>query len=198
MTAILRTATTADGQQIAGIYAPSVAIAATSFEMRPPTGAEMARRVADSLVTHPWLVADRSGVLLGYARAGRFRDRAAYDWSVEMSVYISADAHRSGIGRALYTAMFEILVLQGYYVAYAGATLPNAASVGLHESLGFTLIGIFRAAGNKFDAWHDVGWWQRLLQPLASDPLPPKPLAEVVDTPAYACSLAAGARALKI
>ena len=169
MTAILRTATTADGQQIAGIYAPSVASAATSFEMHPPTGAEMARRVADSLVTHPWLVADRSGVLLGYARAGRFRDRAAYDWSVEMSVYISADAHRSGIGRALYTAMFEILVLQGYYVAYAGATLPNAASVGLHESLGFTLIGIFAEAARGGSRYSGVRVLARGRRPGAQD-----------------------------
>jgi L-amino acid N-acyltransferase YncA len=198
MTATIRTATTADGEQIAAIYAPSVVSAATSFEMDLPTGAEMARRVADALVTHPWLVAERGGELLGYARGGRFRERAAYGWSVETSVYIRGGVHRTGVGRALYTALFEILVLQGYYVAYAGATLPNDASAGLHESMGFTPVGIFRAAGNKFGVWHDVGWWQRLLQPLTSDPPPPKPLAAVIDSPAYACALANGARLLTV
>jgi len=198
MTATLRTATTADADQIAGIYAPSVVSAATSFEREPPSAAEMARRVGETLVTHPWLVVERSGEILGFARAGRFKDRAAYDWSVETSVYIRADVHRAGVGRALYTAMLGILVLQGYYAAYAGATLPNAASAGLHESMGFTPVGVYRAAGYKFGAWHDVGWWQRLLQPLAVDPHPPHPLAAVIGTAAYARALVHGARELRI
>jgi phosphinothricin acetyltransferase len=158
----------------------------------------MARRIADTLVTHPWLVADRGGDVLGFARAGRFRERAAYGWTVETSVYIRGDVHRGGVGRALYTALFEILVQQGYYNAYAGATLPNAASAGLHESMGFTPVGTYRAAGYKFGVWHDVGWWQLLLQPLAIDPHLPHPLAVVIGTPAYAGALVTGARALRM
>lgn len=198
MSAHIRMATAADAGQIAAIYAPYVVSAVTSFEMEPPDAAETGRRIAEVLETHPWLVVERSGELLGYARAGRFKDRAAYDWSVEMSVYIRADAHRRGVGRALYTAMFGILVLQGYYMAYAGVTLPNPGSVALHESLGFTPVGIYHAAGYKFGAWHDVGWWQRALQPLVIGPDAPRALAAVVETLKYAQALESGGRELRL
>jgi L-amino acid N-acyltransferase YncA len=190
-------ATHADAAQIAAIYAPSVVAAATSFEVQPPGSVEMARRVAATLTTHPWLVVDRSGEILGFCRSGRFRDRPAYQWSVEVSAYAHAEARRSGVARALYETLFTILVMQGFYTAYAGIALPNAASVALHEAVGFTPVGVYRAAGYKLGAWHDVGWWQRPLQPLASDPSPPKPLAAVVESPAYQLALAAGARRLR-
>lgn len=198
MAAIIRMAVTADAEQIAAIYAPSVIAEATSFEIEPPDPAEMARRVAATLPTHPWLVVDRSGEVLGFCRAGRFRDRYAYQWSAEGSAYVHAKARRSGVGRALYESLFAILVMQGYYMSYAGITLPNAASVALHEGAGYTPLGVYRAAGYKLGAWHDVGWWQRLLQPLAIDPRPPKPLAAVIDSSAYQSALAAGARRLRL
>jgi L-amino acid N-acyltransferase YncA len=185
MAAIIRMATADDGGQIADVYAPAVTGTVISFEMEPPSAAEMARRVTEALITHPWLVAERDGEVAGFARAGRFKERAAYQWSVETSVYVRTTAHRSGFGRALYGVLFDLLVLQGFYRAYAGVTLPNPASVGLHESLGFTLVGAYRAAGYKFGAWHDVGWWERGLQPLVPEPPVPRPITEIVGTAAY-------------
>ena len=176
MTAIIRMATAQDGEQIAAVYAPSVTSTVISFEMEPPGTGEMTRRVTEALVKYPWLVAERDGEVVGYARGGQYKDRAAYGWSVEMSVYIRATAHRGGLGRALYGVLLDMLVLQGFFMAYAGVTLPNPASVGLHESLGFTPVGVYRAAGYKFGAWHDVGWWQRPLQPLVLDPPIPRPI----------------------
>lgn len=185
MAAIIRMATAEDGEQIAAVYAPSVTSTVISFEMEPPSTAEMGRRITETLVTHPWLVAERDGEVAGYARAGRFKERAAYQWSVETSVYVRTTAHRSGLGRALYGVLFDLLVLQGLYRAYAGVTLPNPASVGLHESLGFTPVGVYRAAGYKFGAWHDVGWWERGLQPLVADPPAPRVITEIVGTAEY-------------
>jgi L-amino acid N-acyltransferase YncA len=185
MPAIIRMATAQDGEQIAAVYAPSVTSTVISFEMEPPGTAEMTRRVTEALVKYPWLVAERGGEVVGYARGGPYKDRAAYGWSVEMSVYIRATAHRSGLGRSLYGVLFDLLALQGFFMAYAGVTLPNPASVGLHESLGFTPVGVYRAAGYKFGAWHDVGWWQRPLQPLVPEPPPPRPITAIMGTPAF-------------
>ena len=106
----------------------------------------------------------------GYAYASRHRDRAAYQWSIDVSVYVRADAHRRGIGRALYAALLRIVVAQGFYNAYAGITLPNPASVGLHESFGFRPVGMYRRVGHKLGAWHDVGWWALDLQPRPASP----------------------------
>jgi L-amino acid N-acyltransferase YncA len=200
MAASVRTATAADAAQIAAIYAPSVTAAATSFEFEPPTPAEMARRITETLATHPWLVVDRDGQVMGYARAGPFKDRLAYQWSIEMSVYVHADARRAGVARSLYTALIETLVLQGFYRAYIGVTLPNPASVAFHEGMGFTPVGVYRAAGFKMGAWHDVGWWQRPLQPLVTDPppRPPQSPAAISATAAYERALATGARELRL
>ena len=111
--------------------------------------------------------------VLGYAYASRHRDRAAYQWSIDVSVYVRADAHRRGIGRALYAALLRIVTAQGFYRAYAGITLPNASSVGLHEAMGFRPVGVYRAVGYKLGAWHDVGWWDLALA--AAGPAPPPP-----------------------
>jgi L-amino acid N-acyltransferase YncA len=194
MAATIRMATAADAGQIADVYAPAVTGTVISFEMEPPGVAEMRRRVTEALVTHPWLVAERDGEVAGYARAGRFKDRVAYQWSVETSVYIRTSAHRSGLGRALYGKLFDLLVLQGFYRAYAGVTLPNAASVGLHESLGFTPVGVYQAAGYKFGAWHDVGWWERGLQPLVADPPTPRAITEILGTVGYERVMRGGVR----
>jgi L-amino acid N-acyltransferase YncA len=117
-----------------------------------------------------------------------------------MSVYVHADARRAGVARALYTALIETLVLQGFYRAYIGVTLPNPASVAFHEGMGFTPVGVYRAAGFKSGAWHDVGWWQRPLQPLATNPppTPPQPLAALGTSAAYQRALASGTRELRL
>jgi L-amino acid N-acyltransferase YncA len=185
MTTTVRMANAGDGAQIAEIYAPAVTGTVISFEMEPPGAAEMARRVTDALVVYPWLVAERGGEVVGYARGGQYKERAAYQWSVETSVYIRTTAHRTGVGRALYGVLFDLLVMQGFFMAYAGVTLPNPGSVGLHESLGYTPVGVYRAAGYKFGAWHDVGWWQRQLRPLVLEPPAPRSITALAGTPAF-------------
>ncbi|MFZ3032733.1 MAG: arsinothricin resistance N-acetyltransferase ArsN1 family B [Parvibaculum sp.] len=155
----VRVARVEDARAIAEIYAPYVRDTVISFEYVPPDEAEMARRLAKVQASLPWLVFEEGGEVLGYAYAGAHRERAAYQWSVDAGIYIGPRAHRRGVGRALYAHLFACLTLQGYHRVYGGITLPNAASVGLHEACGFTPVGIYRQVGFKFGGWHDVGWW---------------------------------------
>lgn len=177
----IRLATTADAAAIHAIYAPIVRSTAISFELEPPVVEEMRGRIAKTLHFWPWLVCERQGAVLGYAYASRHRERAAYQWSVDVSVYVAADQRGRGIGRALYTALFAILRAQGYRNACAGIALPNAASVALHEAMGMRPVGVYRHVGYKLGAWHDVGWWQGELQPppATAEPPTPRTLAEV-------------------
>jgi phosphinothricin acetyltransferase len=128
----------------------------------------------ETLRTLPWLVSERDGALVGYAYGSVHRTRAAYRWSVDVSVYVDRSVHRAGIGRALYAELLETLTRLGYYNAFAGITLPNAASVGLHEAMGFRPVGIYRNVGHKFGRWHDVGWWQLPLREPSPDPAEPE------------------------
>ncbi|TJY65308.1 N-acetyltransferase [Sinimarinibacterium sp. CAU 1509] len=175
----IRPATEADGAALAAIYAPHIETLHTSFEDVAPDAAAMAARIAALRPLLPWLVAESDGNVLGYAYASRHRERAGYQWSVDVAIYLRDDARRQGLGRRLYQALFPILRRQGYYNAYAGIALPNPASVALHESLGFAPVGVFQKVGYKHGAWHDVGWWQRALQPHADAPSPPRPLAQL-------------------
>lgn len=165
-----------DAAACAAIYAPSVASTPISFELEPPDAAEFARRIERYSATHQFLVAEEGGEVVGYAYACRWQERAAYDWAVEVSVYVDAAHTGEGVGRALYAELLDRLRGQGFRVAVAGITLPNPASVALHERLGFEPIGSLRAVGWKVGAWHDVGYWQLLLRPDAADP-PPPPLS---------------------
>lgn len=160
MGATLRVATIGDAAAIAAIYAPYVTDTVISFEERPPTAEEMAQRLAKTLPQYPWLVAEADGKVVGYAYGGRFAERAAYRWSVETTVYVRQDSHRAGIGRSLYELLIVILIFQGYHSAFGGITLPNAASIGLHEAMGFEPVGIYKEVGFKFGRWLDVGWWR--------------------------------------
>ena len=161
---LVEVATPDDADAIAAIYAPVVAETAISFETEPPSPMEMRQRISEVLCGFPWLVCRRGGDVLGYAYAHEFRTRAAYAWSVETSVYVGAEARRLGVGSRLYGALLPILLEQGFHRTFAGVTLPNPASVALHESVGFTSIGVFRGVGWKFGSWWDVGWWQLDLQ----------------------------------
>jgi len=154
-----------DAEAVRNIYAPFVSDNATSFETELPDIAAMRQRIDDLMDQYPWLVFEADGRVLGYAYASSHRARKAYQWCVEVSVYVHDSARHCGVGRALYLSLFEVLRLQGYVNAYAGITLPNPASIGLHESLGFTPIGVFSRIGFKFGQWHDVSWLQlRLLE----------------------------------
>jgi L-amino acid N-acyltransferase YncA len=158
-----------DAAAVRDIYAPIVSESATSFEVLPPDVSEMQRRIQELQGRYPWLVFEGGGEVLGYAYASPHRARSAYQWCVEVSAYVHPRARACGIGRALYTALFELLRRQGYVNAYAGIALPNPASIGLHESLGFTPIGVFQRIGFKFGKWHDVLWLHLRLR---EDPTP--------------------------
>ena len=180
----IRRADVADAEAVRAIYAPFITDSATSFEAVVPDLAEMQRRLQAGGDQYPWLVFERDRTVLGYAYASMHRARKAYQWSAEVSVYIHSDAHRCGVGRALYTALFDLLRRQRFVNAFAGVTLPNASSVGLHESFGFVPVGVFKQIGFKFGQWHDVGWWHLRLredpQP-QSDPLPFVDLLQAAD-----------------
>lgn len=175
----IRLATEDDAEPIVEIYAPIVRDTIISFELEPPSLDEMRQRISKTLEKYPWLICERDGQVLGYVYATKHRERAAYQWAVDVSAYVHPQGRRLGIGKALYTALFGVLRLQGFYRAYAGIALPNEASVGLHEAVGFELIGVYRQTGYKLGAWHDVGWWQLSLQPPADMPGPPLDLSSV-------------------
>ena len=193
----IRLARSSDAARIAAIYAAHVAASTTSFETDVPNEGEMARRITDTLHSHPWLVYEEGGEVAGYAYATKHRVRAAYQWSVEASAYVDERFRRRRIGQALYASLFRILAAQGYVNAYAGITLPNPASVALHESVGFEPIGIFRRIGFKLGAWHDVGWWQLALQPHPINPPAPVPLDDVMGRPNFGELLESGFRLIR-
>jgi len=160
----IRDATVADAGVLLAIYSPFVIETAVSFELEPPSVEEFSERILAAQTKWAWLVAEQAGRIGGYAYASSFRQRAAYQWSIEVSAYLDPAFHGRGIGRALYERLLTIMVAKGYCTAYAGITLPNDASVRFHQALGFTEVGVFRRAGWKFAAWHDVSWWQLLLR----------------------------------
>jgi L-amino acid N-acyltransferase YncA len=197
MSPIIRVASTSDAASVADIYAPSVTENVASFEIIPPDAREMAMRISKILTQHPWLVCESSGELVGYAYACPHRERAAYRWSVDVSAYIRAKAHRRGVGTALYAALFEILVLQRYRNAYAGITLPNSASEGMHSRAGFSLVGVYHHVGYKLGGWHDVGWFERSLLPPIANPPEPISFADIRESKEVANALARGQSLLK-
>jgi phosphinothricin acetyltransferase len=156
-----------DAAVCAAIYAPYVEDGATSFEERAPDAVELAGRMEGS---HAWLVAEEGCEVVGFAYACPHRSRPAYRWSVDVSVYVAAGRQGEGHGRRLYEALFADLRERGFRAACAGITLPNEASVALHEKLGFEPVGVYRGIGWKAGAWRDVGWWQLQLSPGAEDP----------------------------
>ena len=149
-----------DSGACAAIYRPFVTDSYVSFEEEPPDPAEFARRIERIRRSYPWLVAEDGGAVIGYAYACAHRDRPAYRWAADVAVYVDERARRRGVGRALYSALLELLTGQGVQTVCAGVALPNDASVGLHEALGFQPVGIYRRIGWKRGAWYDVGWWQ--------------------------------------
>jgi L-amino acid N-acyltransferase YncA len=158
---VIRTAQIADARDIHAIYAPLMAATAISFEIDPPSTAQIEDRIRHTLPSFPYLVCVADGKVLGYAYAGAHCERAAYRWSVDMTIYVDEEARRSGVGRSLYGSLIRILQRQRFHAAFAGITLPNEGSVSLHKSLGFQLAGIYEEVGFKFGRWHGVSWWRR-------------------------------------
>jgi phosphinothricin acetyltransferase len=202
----IRLASPADGDEVAAIYAPYCEGSATSFELAAPSGEEMAQRIAAIGAERPWLVLEvgdaarqaearsrpRERRLAGYAYAAPHHQRAAYQWAVSTAIYVDRVNHRRGVGRALYTTLFEVLRHLGYFRATAGITLPNAASVGLHEAFGFTLVGVYRDIGFKLGAWRDVAWYEADVQPLVAEPVAPRSISSLSGTPEWDASVAKG------
>lgn len=159
-----------DAGVCAAIYEPFVRGTAVSFEESVPSASDFARRIEETSARYPWLVAEVERAVAGYAYATAHRDRASYRWAADVTVYIGEGYRGQGVGKALYGALLPLLVDQGIQVAVAGITLPNDASVGLHESFGFELVGIYRRIGWKLGSWRDVGWWQLDLVRASDEP----------------------------
>ncbi len=192
MTRTIRLAHSYDASMIHAIYVPFVTNTPVSFELAPPTEQEMRQRIEQILQTHPWLVCEEHGEILGYAYASQHRTRQAYQWSVDVSAYVHERWRGKGIGKALYISLFALLRLQGFYNAYAGIALPNPASVALHEAMGMCQVGIYSQVGYKQGVWHDVGWWQQSLQPHIPEPVPPLTLELAQRLPGWEKALISG------
>lgn len=185
MNGTIRLARPDDAAAILEIYHPIVRESPVTFEVEPPGEEVMARRIRQTLEYAPWLVWEEGGRIQGYACASRFRDRAAYDWTIEASVYVAPERRDSGIGRALFGELVEILRLQGYRNVLGVVALPNPPSVALLESLGLRWVGMLRGVGYKLGRWWDVGIWQLPLTEQKDHPSPPKSLAEVARGPEW-------------
>lgn len=194
----IRLATESDSTSILQIYAPYITDTVITFEYQVPTMTEFSDRIANIKRKYPWLVCEIKDNIVGYAYASRFREREAYSWSVDFSVYINPQYHRKNIGKALYFALFEILKLQGYYNIYAGVTIPNIKSESLHESFGFKAIGIYQNVGYKFGRWHDVKWYGLKINEHIQSPVKPKSIDEVSNTDEFKTIIEKAEQMIKI
>jgi L-amino acid N-acyltransferase YncA len=190
--ATIRLAEPEDAAAIAAIYAPYCETSAISFEIVAPSADEMAKRIRTVITGRPWLVLEDETGIVGYAYASPHHERAAYQWSVSTAIYVSSAHQRRGVGRALYTTLFDVLRHLGYFKATAGIALPNPASVGLHETFGFRRVGVYREIGYKLGAWHDVAWFEAEVQPVTEDPAPPRSIAVLKATPQWNAAVTKG------
>ncbi|MEG3087949.1 GNAT family N-acetyltransferase [Sphingomonas sp. PB4P5] len=178
----IRPARPEDAAAIAAIYAPFVLTGTVSFETEAPDARQMRTRMTASDGMYPWIVAtngDEDGGVLAYAYATKFRDRPAYKYVVETSIYVTGTVERQGVGRLLYEALIDTLRAQGFTQAIGVLALPNEASIGLHEATGFRRQGVYREVGYKNGRWIDVGFWQCQLNRSTTPPTEPKPFSAV-------------------
>jgi len=178
----IRAATPEDGAAIAAIYAPHVLTGTASFEIEPPDARAIRTRMAASEGLYPWLVAttgEAEGGVIGYAYATKFRERPAYRYVCETSIYLTDASSGSGVGRLLYEALIDTLRAQGFVHAIGAIALPNDRSIRLHEAVGFRRAGVYREVGFKHGQWIDVGIWQCQLNEPRVPPAEPRPFSEV-------------------
>ncbi|MBK9247554.1 MAG: N-acetyltransferase [Ignavibacteria bacterium] len=194
----IRLISESDTESVLAVYAPFILNSDVTFEYEVPTVVEFAERISSHTVEFPWLVCLSGDCIVGYAYAGKHRTRAAYQWSPELTVYLSEDVQGKGIARILYETLFAILKLQGYYTVFAGVTMPNTNSEGLHKAMGFEEIGIFKKVGFKHGKWHDTKWFQLHLSEYTSSPHIPRTIHEVVDMQEFASIIYTANRSLSI
>jgi L-amino acid N-acyltransferase YncA len=168
-----------DAAGMLAIYAPYIESTSFTFETEIPSVEKFAQRIRTYLAEWPWLVCEIDGMIAGYAYATRYRERTAYQWCTESSVYIHDDFQRTGIARALYNSLFEILKRQGFRNVYAVINLPNDKSVALHESCGFRHFATYEKVGYKLGKWKNVGWWRLIINEFGDDPEAPIKFSEL-------------------
>ncbi len=174
----IRFATPQDSAALLRIYARYITTPVT-FEYALPSEREFAARIAGISSFYPYLVHETDGEITGYAYAHRHMEREAYQWNAELSVYLDPAVTSRGLGKKLYRILMDMLALQRVKTVYGCVTLPNAKSEGLHTSLGFRLLGVYRNAGYKDGQWHDVGWFEKRIAPYGPEPEPVIPLSSV-------------------
>jgi phosphinothricin acetyltransferase len=175
----IRVATSSDAKGILDIYAPYIQKTSFTFETEVPSESEFAERIRTYLINWPWLVCEIDGVIAGYAYATRHRERTAYQWCVESSVYIHDDFQKMGIAKALYISLFEILKKQGFRNVYAVINLPNDKSVAFHERCGFQYFATYEKVGYKLGKWKNVGWWRLIINEFGDEPAAPIKFSEL-------------------
>ncbi|GMV99279.1 MAG: N-acetyltransferase [Candidatus Hydrogenedentota bacterium] len=186
----IRMANVNDATGILGVYAPYCVKSPVTFEVQPPSVADMQHRIEAILRQYPFLVLEgeagsqhHAGVdwpILAYAYGTKHGERAAYRFSTDVSIYVREDCIGKGCGKALYSVLLPLLAAQGYYKAFAGITVPNPGSQGLHTHMGFTPIGVFTHVGYKLGEWRDVAWYEKPLRDRVRNPAEPIPIAELL------------------
>jgi phosphinothricin acetyltransferase len=176
---VLRPVHPNDAAAIVAIYTPFVEQTAISFELIPPTVPQMRQRISELTEKYPWYVWEEAGRVVGYAYAGPYRTREAYQWNAEVSVYVDPGFNRRGIARALYAQLITELERTGFINLYAVIALPNDPSVKLHEACGFEYFATYKNVGFKLNRWHDVGWWVRSVKDLPQRPKAQKPAPKI-------------------
>jgi len=175
----IRLARTDDAGDILAIYAPYISNTSFTFETEVPSEKDFQKRIADYLINWPWVVCEIDGVIAGYAYGAKYRERTAYQWCIESSIYIHDNFQKRNIGKTLYTALIEILKQQGYRNVYAVINLPNDKSVQFHESCGFTYFATYEKVGYKLGKWKNVGWWQLVINEFGMEPDAPIKFSEL-------------------
>jgi len=175
---IIRFVRADDSAALLRIYAGYIDTPVT-FECALPSDRAFAERIAAISAEYPYLVCEEEGAVVGYAYAHRQRDREAYQWNAELSVYLDPAYTRQGLGGRLYRILLDMLRLQGIRTVYAGVTVPNPASERLHESMGFVRLGTYHSTGYKAGGWHDVAWFEKAIAPYTANPEPPLPISQI-------------------
>lgn len=193
----IKPATVEDAREMLAIYAPYVEATTVSSEYEAPSLGEFIGRIERFTQKTPWLVCRIDGTVAGYGYASPHRARAAYQWSVETSIYVAEAFHRCGVARALYSALFELLTRQGYYNIFVGITSPNERSIKFHSAMGFVISGAYQVSMYKFGQWRDVIWMAKSLRPHTGEPHPTLPFPQLAGLPFVTDILGKAAAAIR-